>query len=137
VTDDRIDAAANRYRELLDRLAKTKLGADLDDDNERRRTVFRFMENGDNPVTRELGQELRAGNIDLRSVDTVPAYADVLRAGLDRLNNLDLGAMGDRLEALVEAEENREARTREAIEDAEDDDNQVPVILEDNPRRDR
>jgi hypothetical protein len=137
VTDEIIDAAANRYRDLLDRLAKTKLGADLDDDNERRRTVFRFMENGDNPVTRELGQELRAGNIDLRSVDTVPAYADVLRAGLDRLNNLDLGAMGDRLEALVEAEENREARTREAIEDAEDDDNQVPVILEDNPRRDR
>ena len=134
MTDDSIDAAARRYRELLDRLAKTKLGADLHDDNERRRTVFRLMENGDNPVTRELGQELRAGNIDLRSVDTVPAYADVLRAGLDRLNNLDLGAMGDRLEALVEAEENREARAREVVED---DDNQVPVILEDTPRRDR
>lgn len=115
-------------------MAKTKLGADLHDDNERRHSVYRLMENGDNPVARELGQELRAGNIDLRSVDTVPAYADVLRAGLDRLNNLDLGAMGDRLEALVEAEENREAKAREVIEE---DDNQVPVIIEDNPRRGR
>lgn len=113
----------NRYRRLLERLQKSPLCPELQDENQRRRKVFDLLAAAQAPVARELGQELAADNVSLRGCAAVPAYHDVLEAGLRRLTTLDFDAVADRLEEAVAAEEKRQAAARAA----EAEDNHVVV----------
>lgn len=116
----------NRYRRLLERLENSPLGSELQDENQRRRKVFDLLAAGEEPVARELGQELAADNVSLRASAAVPAYHDVLAAGLRRLATLDLNAVADRLEEAVAAAEKKQAAARAL----EAEDNHV-VVSED------
>lgn len=135
MTDDASEPAATRYRGLLAQLETTTIGADLTDENRRRHLVFQQLQHNENPVLMEVGQELGAGNISLRGAGEVPAYAEALRASLDRLADLDLGAMSDRLETFLEAQKNPgRTQATSAADTSEqgpaDDDSYTVVITE-------
>jgi hypothetical protein len=106
----------NRYRRLLERLEKSPLGPELLDENQRQRKVFDLLAAAEAPVARELGQELAADNVSLRGCAAVPAYHDVLAAGLQHLATVDFDAVADRLEKAVAAAEKKQAAAAEDIQ---------------------
>lgn len=133
MSDDRNETPAGRWRDLLERLDKTPLGAGLLDDNARRRRVFELLGAAEDPLRRELGRELAAGNIGLQATGAVPAYREVLESGMRHLASLDLDAMAGRLEEAIAIQEEKQAAEarRRARPAPEDDDGYVPVIHDD------
>lgn len=95
--------------ELLAKIERSPLGPLLQDEQAANRMMFEAMTRSDDKVVREMGQQLRDGEIGLQDLGDVPAYREALSTGMERLGELDLGGMSDQLDELLAEQEDGSA----------------------------
>jgi len=99
------EAEPSRYAEHITRLISTSPYASmLADEAGMRARLYRHLADSEDPVTAELGAQLRDGIIDLAAASRVPAYADVFLRGMDTLAETDFRMVAADLDALAERE---------------------------------
>lgn len=110
---------------LMAALDRTPIGDVLRDDQRRRAAVYERMATSSDPLTREIGQQLRDGVLRPQDLLKEPEYRRFLDRGVERLRELDLD----------ELTRQAEAAAGEAAEPAEpDEDRSAPP--EDEPPAD-
>lgn len=87
---------------LMAALDRGPLGAVLRDDNRRRAAVYERMANSDDPLTREIGQQLRDGVLRPQDLLKDPTYRGFLDRGVERLATLDLDELTRQAEAAAD-----------------------------------
>jgi hypothetical protein len=97
--DDDLSQYAAHITELI---SASPYASVLADEAAMRACLFDQLAGSDDPVTAELGAQLRDGTVDLGSAAHVPAYAEVLLGGLDKLAETDIRAVAAELEALAD-----------------------------------
>lgn len=107
--------------EVLAKIEQSPLGPLLRDEKAAERMMFDLMTRSDDEVVREMGRELREGNITLRGLGDIPAYREALQAGFDRMAELDLGAMSGQLDELIAEQQRQETEQAPHPEDEEPD----------------
>lgn len=88
--------------EVLAKIGQSPIGAMLRDEQAMERMVFDLMTRSEDPVVREMGTELREGNVTLRGLGDIPAYRSVMESGLERVGDLDLASMSEQLDELTD-----------------------------------
>lgn len=87
--------------------------------------LFDFMTRSENQVVREMGRELRDGNISLQGLGEIEAYREAISSGFDRLGELGFNAMSEQLDEVIAQQEEAGASSEEAGDyyslDEEDD----------------
>lgn len=103
--------------ELLTKIDQSPIGDIVRDEQSMERMIFDLMTRSEDPVVREMGTELREGNITLRGLGDIPSYRTAMEAGLNRVGELDLASMSDQLDELI-----AERQDSETGQDAREDD---------------
>lgn len=85
------------------------------------RMIFDLMAQSDDRVLCEMGRELGEGNVTLRGLGDVPAYRAALESSLERVGDIDLGAMSQQLDEVIEAESEGLPADAAADDDADPD----------------
>lgn len=106
--------------EVLAKIEQTPIGAMLRDERAMERMVFDLMTRSDDRVIREMGRELREGNITLKGLGDVPEYRTAMQSSLARVGDLDLAGMSEQLDELIAEQQEAEADD-EVTEDDEDE----------------
>jgi hypothetical protein len=77
----------SRYRELLH------------DDKMRRRLVVQMLAESDDPILREMGEQLRDGLVTPAQLMSIPEYWEALRPGYEALGGIDLDQVAEQVDA--------------------------------------
>jgi len=77
----------------------------LHDPERRRRLLATIMAESSDSTVREMGEQLRDGQVSLAQLLTVPDYADALSRGADRLAEVDLDEVTEQVDAETQREE--------------------------------
>jgi hypothetical protein len=88
---------------LMAALDRGPLGDVLRDDHRRRAAVYERMAASSDPLTREIGQQLRDGVLRPQDLLKDPEYRRFLDRGVERLRELDLDELTRQAEAAAEA----------------------------------
>ncbi|MDV6012326.1 hypothetical protein [Haloechinothrix sp. LS1_15] len=96
--------------EVLAKIDQSPLGPLLRDERAMDRMICDLMTESDDRVVREMGRELRDGNVSWRGLADVPAYREALESGLARMGELDLGEMSAQLDEAVEEQVESESK---------------------------
>ncbi|GAA5105253.1 hypothetical protein [Haloechinothrix salitolerans] len=107
--------------EILDKIDQSPIGEMLRDEQAMERMIFDLMTRSEDSVVREMGTELREGNITMRGLADIPAYRSAMEAGLERVGELDLASMSEQLDELI-AEQQESAPDEDAGESDEEPD---------------
>jgi hypothetical protein len=103
---------------LIAALDRGPLGEVLRDDHRRRAAVYERMADSSDPLTREIGQQLRDGVLRPQDLLKDPEYRRFLDRGVERLHDLDLDELTRQAEAAAadagEPEEPRPDEDRDA-----------------------
>jgi hypothetical protein len=86
MTDDQRPSAT--LDDVLAAVERTSYGELLHDDQRRRHELYELMAVSDDPLVREMGQQLRDGLLRPRDLLSDPDYADGLIRGCQRLGEL-------------------------------------------------
>ncbi|MET7962209.1 hypothetical protein [Micromonospora zamorensis] len=89
------DTPSTRPEDVLAAVDRTPYGAVVRDEARRRQMVYESLISGPDPIGREIGQQLRDGNLSPRDLLTVGDYQAFLsraRAQAERLELADLAA---------------------------------------------
>jgi hypothetical protein len=123
---------------LMEKISRLPIAATLSDPAARRRLVFERLAASDDPVAREMGQQLRDGTMRVRDMWAVPAYRQVLERGIRKLESFDLHEFNDQLDTAVAQYESDRERDPEAADAAfERHLHPEPRSGEDDDRRDQ
>ncbi len=107
--------------EVLGKIDQSPIGEMLRDEQAMERMIFDLMARSEDSVVREMGIELREGNITMRGLADIPAYRSAMEAGLNRVGELNLASMSEQLDELIAEQEEFEARQEEGHGDEEPD----------------
>lgn len=107
--------------EVLVKIDQSPIGELLRDEQAMERMIFDLMARSEDSVVREMGTELRKGNITMRGLADIPAYRSAMEAGLYRVGELDLASMSEQLDELITEQQASEARQDERQGDEEPD----------------
>jgi hypothetical protein len=99
-------------RDILSKFEQTADGWLLHDTVARRHRLARMMAEHDDPVMREMGEQLRDGHATPRRLASVPEYWETLQRGVSRLAETDLAELDGRLEDTLERERGEPDRKR-------------------------
>jgi hypothetical protein len=101
-------------KDLLDALARTPFGAELREPERHRQRIYRELAEDDDPLLREIGEQLRDGVMRPHQLLDVPAYRAVVEQRLDELRQRpnDPEAIRQELAELVDSANRREDRDR-------------------------
>jgi hypothetical protein len=72
-------------RQLLDAIADTPLGAEMRDPQKARERIYRELAQEDDPLLREIGEQLRDGVLRPHQLLDIPAYRTVVEQRLELL----------------------------------------------------
>jgi hypothetical protein len=81
----------SRYRELLH------------DDQLRRRLVVKMLAESDDPMLREMGEQLRDGLVKPSQLMSIPEYWEALGRGYEALGRIDLDQVAEQVDATADA----------------------------------
>ncbi|GAA3739524.1 hypothetical protein GCM10022225_23320 [Plantactinospora mayteni] len=100
--------------QLLDAVARTSYGELLHDEQRRRHELFRMMADSQDPMLREMGEQLRDGLARPRDLLSVPGYAETLLNGCQRLgeNGPDLDKVLAEIDEISHREQEEREQTR-------------------------
>lgn len=107
--------------EVLNKIDQSPIGEMLRDEQAIERMIFDLMARSEDSVVREMGTELREGNITMRGLADIPAYRSAMEAGLNRVGELDLASMSEQLDELIAEQQESEAHQEEGQGDEEPD----------------
>jgi hypothetical protein len=88
---------------LLAKVEQSPYRALLHDDQQRRHLLATMMAKSDDPILREMGEQLRDGLVTSMQLLSVPEYWDTLSHGYDRLGGIDLDQISEQLDAAGDA----------------------------------
>lgn len=86
---------------LMAKVSRLPFAAQLADDHSRRKLVYERMAASSDPVTREIGRQLRDGAMRVRDMWAVPEYRQVLERGLRNLESFDVRRFNEELDSVV------------------------------------
>jgi hypothetical protein len=95
-------AAQAELRALLDALVSAR-GAEPTSPERFRERIYRDLAEHDEPVVREIGEQLRNGTARPHQLLAIPAYAEVFGRGLANLRRIDPAALRETLVAYIES----------------------------------
>lgn len=87
--------------DVLAKIEQTPIGEMLRDERAMEHMVFDLMTRSDDKVIREMGRELREGNLTLKGLGEVPAYRAAMESSLERVGDIDLTSMSQQLDELI------------------------------------
>jgi hypothetical protein len=96
--------ARDRLAHIFDTLDQTSYRLLLHDDQHRRHLLAKLMADSNDPMLREMGQQLRDGSATLSQLLSVPAYWETLERGCDRLADIDLDNLAEQVDELHQKE---------------------------------
>lgn len=91
-----------RLDQIMEAIGRTPYADSLSDPNRRHEMLFRALADSDDPVTREIGEQLRTG-VRPHQLLTEPAYRQFLTDALATANRLDLDRLHDDADTAAEA----------------------------------
>lgn len=84
---------------LLAKVENSRYRALLHDDQLRRRLVVKMLAESDDPLLREMGEQLRDGLVTPTQLMSIPEYWEKLRPGYEALGSIDLDRVADEVDA--------------------------------------
>lgn len=88
---------------LLAKVENSRYRALLHDDQLRRRLVFKMLAESDDPILREMGEQLRDGLVTPSQLMSIPEYWEALSPGYEALGAIDLDQVADQVDAADDA----------------------------------
>lgn len=107
--------------QLMSKLEQSPLGPMLRDERSMDRMLCDLMDESDSRVMREMGRELRDGNVSWQGLGEIEAYREVLESGAERIGEIDLGEMSEQLDEVVAEHEQAEPAEPDAGSDDEEE----------------
>jgi hypothetical protein len=94
---------------LMAKIAALPISAVLADPTRRKHLIYERMAASEDPITREMGMQLRDGTVRVREMWAVPEYRRVLERGIRNLESFDLQEFNQQLDsAIADYERDRE-----------------------------
>jgi hypothetical protein len=84
---------------LLAKVENSRYRALLHDDQLRRRLVFKMLAESDDPLLREMGEQLRDGLVTPSQLMSIPEYWEALSRGYEALGSIDLDQVAEEVDA--------------------------------------
>jgi hypothetical protein len=88
---------------LLAKIESLPIAAELADPTRRKHLIYERLAASEDPVTREIGEQLRDGAMRVRDLWAIPEYRQVLERGIRNLESLDLREFSRQLDDAVES----------------------------------
>ncbi len=88
---------------LLAKVENSRYRALLHDDQLRRRLVFKMLAESDDPMLREMGEQLRDGLVTPSQLMSIPEYWEALSRGYEALGRIDLDEVAEQVDAADDA----------------------------------
>lgn len=121
---DNSDAGATATPEtIFAKIEQTPHAELVHDESTLRQTLVELMTASPHPVLAEMGRELASGRISWQGLAGIPAYQEVLSAGLTSMEHIDLDEIAAELDATAELDAAAEPATPLDTEPASDDGN--------------
>jgi hypothetical protein len=89
---------------LLAKVEGSRYRALLHDDQLRRRLLVRMLAESDDPMLREMGEQLRDGLATPAQLLSIPEYWEALRPGYEALGSIDLDEVAEQVDASADDE---------------------------------
>lgn len=87
------------YSDIVARIENSPHAELLHDESALERTLIELMAASEHPVLAEMGQELQQGHISWQGLGTIAAYREVLDAGIETMQHIDLAEVAAALDA--------------------------------------
>ncbi|WP_433379848.1 hypothetical protein ACQPZX_14215 [Actinoplanes sp. CA-142083] len=84
---------------LLAKVENSRYRGLLHDDQLRRRLVTKMLAESDDPILREMGEQLRDGLATPSQLMSIPEYWEALRPGYEALGSIDLDQVAEQVDA--------------------------------------
>jgi hypothetical protein len=90
--------------ELFAKLEQTSYGYLVHDQQRRRHLIATMMADSDDPIVREMGQQLRDGLVTPQQLLSVPEYLEKLESGYEKLAQIDLDELAEQVDEVRQRE---------------------------------